>query len=243
MQSPLSTSIVLYLILVKIGGFPLKKKLQLKNAEMFDPRMILHLRTAGGLFKKLQQKMGISSLNRVVASKIMRRFSLHCGDSRQFSDDMLFQAFRFHEMFGDRLAPSYANMARMCLRGRIQSQTSPTMRPFQMNVSLARTLACIGHRFYKCLDCTGLLARSLNDKELTIESVNGGSLDGYISGLSSFDGFTWISLDDKTRYIMDHLSIMHDNLDGKIDGNSDALTDWRLLHAELLYVGNCDLHP
>jgi hypothetical protein len=233
-------SIVLYIILYKIGGFPLKKKLQLKqDAEMFDPLTILHLRTAGGFFKKLQQKMGMKSpsslfLNRVVASKVARRLALHYGDSSQFSDDILFQAFRFHEMFGDRLAPSYANMARMCLRGCIQSST---IRPFKINVHLARKLSDIGHRMYNCLDCTGLLARCLSSRELTIESVKRGSLDGYITGLRSFDGFTWMSLDDETRCKIAYFSIAHENL----DDNSDALTDWRLLRAELLYVGNLNL--
>jgi hypothetical protein len=240
MQSLLS--IVFFTILYKIGGFPLKKKLQLKrDSEMFDRCTILHLQTASGFFKKLQQRMGISFSNRVVANKIMRRMSLHYGDSDQFSDDMLVQAFRFQEMFGDRLAPSYANMARMCLRGYIQSPASQMTHSFQINVYLASRLAEIGHRFYKCQDCTGLLARCLSSQELAKDSVKRGSLDGYISGLCSFDGFTLMSLDDKTRCMMDHLSIEHDNLDGKIDDNSDALTDWHLLHAELLYVGNLNL--
>lgn len=237
MQSLLS--FVFFTILYKIGRFPLKKKLQLKrDSEIFDPCTILHLQTASGFFKKLQQRMGISSLNRVVALKIMRRISLHYGDSDEFSDDIFLQAFRFHVLFGDRLAPSYANMARMCLRGRIQS---PIMRPFQINVYLARKLAEIGYRLYKCQDCTGLLARCMRSQELAIDSVKLGSLDGYITGLSSFDGFTWMRLDDESRSKMEYLPIEHQNLDGKIDGNSDALTDWHLLHAELLYVGNLNL--
>lgn len=242
MQSPLSMSFFFYIILYKIGGFPLKKKLQLKqDAEMFDLLTILHLLTAGGFFKKLQQKMGMRSpsslfLNRVVASKVARRLALHYGDSSQFSDDILFQAFRFHEMFGDRLAPSYANMARMCLRGCIQSST---IRPFKINVHLARKLSDIGHRMYNCLDCTGLLARCLSSRELTIESVKRGSLDGYITGLDSFDGFTWMSLDDETTSMMDYFSITHENLDGRIDDKSNAFPDWLILHAGLLYVGTC----
>lgn len=84
-------------------------------------------------------------------------------------------------------------------------------------VHLARKLSDIGHRMYNCLDCTDLLARCLRSRELTIESVKRGSLDGYITGLSSFDGFTWMSLDDETTCIMDYFSITHENLDGRID--------------------------
>jgi len=240
MQSPLS--FVFYMMLYKIGGFPLKKNLPLKQySEIFDQCTILHLQTASGFFKKLQQKMRIPSLNRFVALKIMRRISLHYGDSHQFLDDMLFQAFWFHEMFGDRLAPSYANMARMYLRGRIQSPASQIKNSFQINVYLARRLAEIGYRLYNCQDCTGLLARCLSSRELAIESLKRGSLDGYITGLSSFDGFTWMILDNDTICKMKYFSIAHEKLDGKIDSKSDALTDWHLLHAELLYVGNFDL--
>jgi len=205
-------SFFIYMILFKIGGFPLKKKPQLKqDGEIFDPRMIHHLQIAGGLFKKLQEKMGMITpsspsslfLNRVVASRVIRRFSLHCGRSHQFSDDLLFQAFRFHEMFGDRMVEtSYANMARMFLRGRVELPTSPTMRPFPINLPLAQRLADIGHKFYNCSHCAGILARIMFRRghvnkrliiELAKESFKSGSHDGIVAGYECFDPITMSS--------------------------------------------------
>lgn len=248
-------SFVIYMILFKIGGFPLKKKHKLRDGEIFDPRMILHLQIAGGLFKKLQQKMGIRSLpfssslflNRVVASKVMRRFSLHCGESRQFSDDVLLQVFRFHEMFGDRLDSSYANMARMFLRGRIES---PTMRPFRVNLLFAQRLAEIGHEYYGCSKCKYVLARiliqmptsSYHQKAIDIASAGRREQDYSIEAVIAMyecldrciDQSTFNHLDPKIRA----------KIDDMVCGNTDQgfndldYLDLLLIQAKSLYLGS-----
>lgn len=246
-------SIVLYMILFKIGGFPLKKKPQLKqDVGMFNPQMKLHLLAAGGLFKILQQRMGIMSLpsplflNRVLASKVARRFSCDCCESRQFPDDVLLQAFRFHEMFGDRQVSSYANMARMFLCGRIQLPTSPMTRPFPINLQFAHTLAEIGHS-YECSDCTGLLARIMKRMghqmgisnepriiEFAKKSLADGSLDGVVAAHECFTPFTLWSLSHESREKFER-TIVHSVFDDKID--SGAVLDLLSIRANSLYVG------
>jgi len=239
------------MILFKIGGFPLKKNPRLKqDVGIFNHQMKLHLLAAGGIIKILQQRMGMTSLpsslfmNRLLVMNVCRRYSRHCGESFKF--DVLLQAFRFHEMFGDRQDSSYANMARMFLRGRIQLPTSPMIRPFPINLQFARILAEIGHS-YKCSDCTGLLARIMkrmdhpmdrtNEQRIikfAKESLDNGSLDGVVAARECFNSFTLWSLDPQSREKIEETT-MHSVFDDKID--SGAVLDLLSIRANSLYVG------